>query len=300
MSRFEVVGHTTDADWLERRKEGIGASEIGAVLGLSRWATALDIYADKIDAPGRDEPGEAAEWGKLLEPVVLAEFGRRSGLSVEADGRLLRSVEHPWCLATLDGLAAEGDQLVPVEAKTATVYLEDEWADGAPECYRAQVNQQLLVTGAPHGYIACLLGGQRLMWSKIERDETLIRRIVNSGSKLWQQIRDRDPPPVTDARDTHALKRLHPDDDGTATELPVDVGDLIEELDGLRAEARDLKKRDGLLVARIQQTLGSHSEGRCANGWGVTYRTQERDGHIVKPSKSRVLRIKKPRKSNAA
>lgn len=295
---YQVLGHTSDADWLARRQQGIGASEIGAILGLNRWATALDVYAEKLDY-GKSEPGESAEWGRLLEPVILEEFGRRSGLTVFPDGYLLRSVEHPWCLATLDGYAEVDGQRVPVEVKTATVYLEDEWAEGAPECYRAQVNQQLLVTGAPFGFIACLLGGQRLMWARIERDEQLIRQIIRQGSEFWQRVQDRDPPPVQDGRDRAALGRIH-SEDGTETELPADVGELIASLDELRAEMRSMKKTDASLCARIQEALGPHSVGFCANGWGATWKTQERAEHVVKASKSRVLRIKKPRKSKAA
>jgi putative phage-type endonuclease len=297
--RYEVLGHTRDADWHERRAQGIGASEISAVLGVNRWKTALDVYADKVGAQ-RYEAGEAALWGNLLEPVVLEEFGKRAGVAVFADGRLLRSVERPWMLATLDGHTRDGDTLIPVEVKTASIYLEDDWADGAPEAYQAQLQQQMTVLGAPYGYLACLLGGQRLMWSRLEHDPILERRIIRAGSEFWRRVEEHDPPPAIDERDRGALGRLYPEEDGRAIELPADVSELIEEYAELTADIRGLCKQKDTLAARIQEALGPAERGYCANGWGASWKLQHRNEHTVKASSTRVLRIQKPKERKVA
>ena len=39
--------------WLDRRRAGIGGSDVAALLGLSRWKTPLDVFLDKT---GRSEP----------------------------------------------------------------------------------------------------------------------------------------------------------------------------------------------------------------------------------------------------
>ena len=52
----------------------------------------------------------------------------------------------------------------------------------------------MLVTGAPKATIACLLGGQRLVWCDVERDEETIRRIIYHGERFWRAVQERTPP----------------------------------------------------------------------------------------------------------
>ena len=45
-----VITDTTnlsEAEWLEYRRKGIGGSDVAAVLGLSPFCTARDLYCDK-------------------------------------------------------------------------------------------------------------------------------------------------------------------------------------------------------------------------------------------------------------
>ena len=50
--------------FLEARKAGIGGSDIGAIMGLSKWKSPVDVWLDKT---GRVEPdlemSEAAYFG---------------------------------------------------------------------------------------------------------------------------------------------------------------------------------------------------------------------------------------------
>ena len=39
----------SNQDWLAFRKQGFGASEIGAILGLSEYKSALEVFYDKIE-----------------------------------------------------------------------------------------------------------------------------------------------------------------------------------------------------------------------------------------------------------
>ncbi|MGM9936457.1 MAG: YqaJ viral recombinase family protein, partial [Candidatus Ornithomonoglobus sp.] len=36
-------------DWLRERKKGIGGSDAAAILGMNRYRSAFDVYADKLD-----------------------------------------------------------------------------------------------------------------------------------------------------------------------------------------------------------------------------------------------------------
>ena len=53
------------AAWLAERRSGIGGSDIAAILGLSPWKTAVDVWLDKTGQREDDTVGdaEAVRWG---------------------------------------------------------------------------------------------------------------------------------------------------------------------------------------------------------------------------------------------
>ena len=82
-----VLVDTTDLprdEWLAYRRKGIGGSDAAAVLGISPFMTARDLYYDKlgISAQSDEENWVAKEIGHLLEPLVANIFERRTGLKV--------------------------------------------------------------------------------------------------------------------------------------------------------------------------------------------------------------------------
>ena len=56
-------------EWLEERSKGIGGSDIGAIMGLNKFATPLQIYYDKI-GQGDDVSNPQMETGNVLERFV--------------------------------------------------------------------------------------------------------------------------------------------------------------------------------------------------------------------------------------
>jgi predicted phage-related endonuclease len=66
-------------EWLQWRSTGIGASDIAGILGISPWASAYSIWAQKsMNVHGDNPPNaEAMRWGTLLEDAILKETARR-------------------------------------------------------------------------------------------------------------------------------------------------------------------------------------------------------------------------------
>ena len=59
-------------EFLEKRRSGIGASDVAPIMGLSPWKSALSVYLDKVE-PLADEPlSPPLEWGIRKEPVIAA------------------------------------------------------------------------------------------------------------------------------------------------------------------------------------------------------------------------------------
>ncbi len=68
---------------------GIGVSDVAAILGISPFRTARDLYDDKLNiASAADDAGNwvALEMGHLLEPLVAQIFRqKKTGLEVFPD-----------------------------------------------------------------------------------------------------------------------------------------------------------------------------------------------------------------------
>ncbi|HEX7052017.1 MAG TPA: YqaJ viral recombinase family protein, partial [Longimicrobiales bacterium] len=141
------------------RRTGIGSSDAATVAGLNRWKTPLDLYLEKRGIVEPEPAGEAAEWGTILEPVLLREFARRNGVNVVGRGEhgvplcycadgipipaaeiteavalldTLRHPEHEWMMCHLDGIALspiDSEIVGIVEAKTSGAYRSGEWGD---------------------------------------------------------------------------------------------------------------------------------------------------------------------------
>lgn len=132
-------------EWLEARKGGLGASDCPAILGLSSYSDALDVWKSK---KGEDKENHGwlmayAMAGHLLESAII-DYSYREIDVTPCYGRdlpILASRKHPHLRASLDGYDPVGEFVI--EVKT------DKWDDPykVPECHWAQAQQQMIVTG---------------------------------------------------------------------------------------------------------------------------------------------------------
>ena len=124
----------TEAQWLEKRRNGIGGSDAAKILGISPFVTRKELYWDKINIPHAHDPREenwiAKEIGHRLESLVIKIFERSNpGWKVFYDRRMFFHPEYPWMLADVDGLVRDPrtGKLYIVEVKTCSVQALDKW-----------------------------------------------------------------------------------------------------------------------------------------------------------------------------
>lgn len=290
---YETIGDSRDRTrWLEQRCSGIGASEAAIIMGESRWKTAPRLWAEKTGRVRDEAEGEHLEWGLRHEPAILDAYAseRYSGRRVERAGDLIRSLAHPWAIATLDAWTWRPDVgRIPLELKTCEAWKADEWEEGPPREYQWQLQHQMLVTDAPIASIACLLGVHRLVWCDVERDETMIRRLIRAGEQFWEHVRtDTMPPGPVDGA---LVSALWPRDDGGEVELDSSFIDLDAERVALLDRKREIEKRLAEIDDAIKAAIGPATRGVLPCGRvAYSYKAQERREYVVKASTIRVLR----------
>ena len=180
---YQVVTRTANTpEWLQARKQFLGASEVACVLGLSKWSTPLGIYNDKLNPNISDDMTEWQEWGHRLEDAIAQWVADTQKLTVMQSPGLLQSVKYPWLGATPDRITDNGE---PIELKTSDRFMADMWADGVPDNYRIQVLVQMIVLGARRGYLAVLHGGNRPEFFVIDWDQNAVDAILEITEKFW-------------------------------------------------------------------------------------------------------------------
>ena len=275
-----VVGKTmTEDEWRERRHEGIGGSDAAAIMGCSDYATPLSVYLDKVD-PQPNEQNEYMRWGHILEPVVIAEFTRVTGLRVTQRQRMYQHPEYPWMFATVDGLTRRG----LFEGKTTSAFSKGWDGDEPPLAVWVQCQHNMAVTGAQMADVACLQGGNRFLHFDVARDEDFIGKLIEEESALMVRIHAETPPPVTGSDiDTSILNFLNPGGDSEVLPITDDIESLVQQRESARLSFNDYESEKTRLENEIKQWMGDHDEA-ASDRYQLTLRANKNG--------TRILRIK--------
>ena len=143
-------------EWLAmRQKTGIGGSDAGTVLGLNPWCSNVQLWRYKT---GQEQPEDisdkpAVKFGKIAEQHIRELF-RLDYPDYDMDYHefwLYVNDRQPWQFATLDGELTDAiGRRGILEIKTTTIQNKaqwDEWENGIPQRYYAQILHQLSATG---------------------------------------------------------------------------------------------------------------------------------------------------------
>lgn len=273
-------------DWHAIRKTGLGGSDLPAICGLNRWTSPLEIWFRKTgkDIPRRDDAvlSEAAENGHDLEPFVASRFTKKTGLPALDHPGTLRRIDLPWALVNLDRVTFENDQPGVVELKTRSSYALADWLDEIPIDVQIQIQWQMAVTGWQFGYAACLIGGQRTIVHRLDRDDQMIEHLLAIAEEFWGWVQDGTQPPVDGSHATsQLLDRLHANPD---IESVIADADTVEPLLRQRATAKEqitageiaLLDSENQLKAIAGDAVEVHIRGEKAYSWP----RYSRKGHI--------------------
>lgn len=238
----------THDEWLLDRRRGIGGSDVATILGLNKWKSAYQLWLEKTGQVELDHTdSEPAYWGNVLEEVVAKEFQERTGLKVRRRNQVFEHPLHPFLRANIDRDVV-GEKAV-LECKTANQFLAKEWeGEEIPLSYLCQVQHYMNVMNYDHAYIAVLIGGQKFVWKRIERDQELIDMITERLVDFWEtNVVEGVEPPVDGSKATSEFLNERYSEDGTEeTTLPA-------EFDGLIEYRKQLKEDVDLITGKISE-----------------------------------------------
>lgn len=192
--------------WLEYRRQGIGGSDVAAIVGLSPFRTARDVYYDKLGIAAVEDSEDnwvAMEMGNLLENLVAEIFRRRTGFRVSRVKKMFRHPAHPFMLADVDGFVTlpDGTRAI-LELKTTNYNAKEQWwEDGrevVPPYYETQGRHYMAVTDIDRVFFCCLYGNTQdeSIIREIRRDAAYEEEMIFLEGQFWENhVLKQVPPP---------------------------------------------------------------------------------------------------------
>ena len=289
-------------DQMNQRSKSIGGSDVPAILGISPFKSAGDVFVEKTQRV-EQVTNSAMEAGHKLEPAVI---------DWAMDRLLIRNKS--WSSANVRRtkyLSSEGRQvpahanldfmfLTPkvgrcgLEAKTTSVPFGwgEQGTDEVPPHILAQCLWQAMVADLNIVYVGVLIADRGFHMRMYEIDpeqyeeecEDIVQRVVS----FWNDnvMEDKEPEDTYPTIDT--LNKIVRTPNKSTEVNEDDVQSWLQAKDELKL-ARDKEK---LCREKVLNQMKDAEEGQCSLG-RMTYFEYERKGYTVEPTKYRQIKFKK-------
>ncbi|OZE39078.1 hypothetical protein CH278_01990 [Rhodococcus sp. 05-2254-5] len=268
-------------EWLRT----ITASKIPGILGISRWTSQFALWhqmAGNITETISEAKQENYDYGHAAE-LAASEFWklRNPGWRLSREEVQYSRKDLAFAnAATIDRRGSRGSKRRVVEVKTARDLAE--WGDdGSGECpadYAAQVIWQQFITGW-HDTANIVLWPQYGMPRiyDIEYDERIAKVILEKAYFWHESLVRNQPPPLDDSVSTYeAVRKLHPEIDGSSVELD---NELALAYLSWTSELKQTTKTLTGLKSRMLDAMGNAQYAMC-NGQKVADRRPGRGDSV--------------------
>ena len=308
----ETAGLSEDS-WLAYRRKGIGGSDVAALLGISPWRTARDLYYDKLNiAAVEDNEGNwvALEMGHLLEPLVAKIFERKTGYKVYQIKKMFQHAEYPWMLADVDYFVELPDGTTAIlEIKTTNYNARNNWwldeEETVPVYYESQGRHYMAVMDVDRCFFCCLYGNneEETIIREIRRDMDYEEEMIYLEQYFWETyVLTKTPPPYTEDGDLvlESLRRHTGPADVDADAVTLDFSttaklirylQLQEEKRRAEAGSKEIEADMQRLKAALIAEMGQSCKAVCQQD-GMNYTVTYNPIRKTTIDKDNLLRLK--------
>lgn len=198
-------------EWLKHRMQGIGGSEISAVVGLNPYMSNVDLWELKT---GAVEPEDISEkpyikYGIQAEPL-LRELFKLDFPQYEVfyeENNSFRNSKFPWALASLDGWIRDENGRVGVwECKTTNILQsmqKEKWNHQIPSNYYCQVLFYMAVIEADFAVLKAQMKTEFNGIPYLQTRHYFIERadvqedmdyLMEKGAEFWESVKNKEKP----------------------------------------------------------------------------------------------------------
>lgn len=265
------------------RASFLGGSDSAAVMGLSPWATPVELWQQKTGRVPKPEPDRAQQKrfarGHKLEPFIrdmAIDKLQDMGLTVEllACNERYADPEHAFLSCEVDfelrltgSLVIGGNEVVfdgehiNADAKSVTGFARKKWGEidteDVPIEYAAQFMFGLMVTSRRYCLVAALRSFDDVDIYWTVRDDETIAGMRPKLVDFWQDHVLGDTPP--DPMRFDDIKALFPNDDGQPVEASQDIADKVEQLREVKVRIKTFEEAEEALKFEIAEFISPHA-----------------------------------------
>jgi len=327
MATYHIVKPSSHEGWLEERKKGIGSSEVGAILGVSRFSTPMKVWAKKIGLVPPEEESFVMKAGHELEPAVAHWFASCENVAVIAQSEgdwLAVDNEKPFLRVSPDRLFYYLDEdptaenLCILECKSTSMKVDRE---SIPESWYWQVQYQMGVMGIRRSVVAWLscYGGR---FSFDYREIPFVAEHYDAAKaalvRFWEyNVLQRQQPDKVLSQEDALLKWPKPQE-GSSLVADERICSLVDEYNRLDADVKLQEKRMDEISLEIRtvmedkeslvngqdEVLATYKATTSSKFNGAAFKEANPEGYkeyekYVTKTPTRTLKFKKPKRKAA-
>ncbi len=237
------------AEQLEKRRQGVFGSDIGAIVGLNPWAGPLDVFLDKMGRPAL-VPNDAMLLGTHCEAGIGKVYAIKTGAKLRATGTL----QHPTfqrvgCTPDFiadhpDGRTVDLSVKMPQSWDSQSAFGEP-GTDDIPDHYNAQIQWELITLDALYGirlaHLAAPIRGKLEVFN-VFADTQFQGWLMEEAHKFWRDHVQTGHPPPIDGSDAWSkyLNTKHPKQANAQKMAP--TAELISLAEIARVETEEAEK----------------------------------------------------------
>ena len=198
----------TEAEWhYFRFVNGLGASDIGCVLGLTAsWKSPIELFYQKLDpAKCAQEENIFMFFGNEMEEWICNTWQYWSGNTkslienknasnivrkCQRVNAFVQNPKYPWLYVSLDrkiNKDANGQEGA-LEAKWISGWVANKFEQGIPPSHMIQVQTQLLVSELEFGELATVVDGHSFDVYEYKPDAELFEIIATRTKDFWDRV----------------------------------------------------------------------------------------------------------------
>ena len=239
------------------RSKYLGGSDIGAILGLSRFRSPLEVWMEKTGKGLKKLDSLPLRFGSFAEEFVASEYSRSTGFDLIHDESIYVHPEYSFMSAHIDRFVLENDSPSPsriLECKTANPFSLGDWgevgSDEVPLSYLCQCIWYMAITNLNRVDLAVLFGNSDFRIYEISRDLELESTILQKANFFWNEYVLKDvPPPAQSEQDCQTL--FSKGDPAKSVEAKIETLELTKRLHLLNHEI-DVREEE---ISNMKQSI---------------------------------------------
>ena len=207
----QIIHTKNEAEWLDLRLRDITSTDCAALFGKSKYMSPYKLWWSKKNAViKRKSISERMEWGTRLQDTIAAGIAEDHHFDITRMDEYIRIPE--LRLGSSFDFKIGDDVILEIKNVGGDAFKDwwvfDDEDASAPPHIEIQVQHQLAVSGFKLAYIGALIGGNKSVLIRRERNEGLINEIFQRTAEFWSTVDAGVPPPPDFAVDSEFISAM--------------------------------------------------------------------------------------------